>query len=191
MPKYSRDEFPVNSIVYERTCPFCNQAFWANKPRAIYCSAKCRVYGNKKTRELQQTVIDAYAKDPAEAELRYGPVLIEKGNLVQLLYYNPIEEELRALDPDGTFALEHITMKQVQPLEKVIAYHTLHMKHNRFYYKCMRRILEEDQAQGTTKLTAKQRIYLEKEQKRIDGKIMELHVQLQRLHNSDESKVNW
>jgi hypothetical protein len=191
MPKFSREAYPVNSIVYERCCPYCNAQFWGNKPSATYCSDKCRVYAGKQRRAWQTQVLEAYAQDPAEAQAVYGPVLVEKEGQLQLLYYNPIDEELKQLDGDGTFALEHVTRQVVQPLEKVFLYHTLRMKHHRHAYHAMRKLLEEEQAQHPSKLTARQRTFLKSELAKTDEQIMALHAHLQRLRSADEKAFNW
>jgi len=58
MPKFKREELPVNSKVTKHHCLYCTTHFYSNRPFAKFCSDKCRVYfhqAKKATEKLTQS----------------------------------------------------------------------------------------------------------------------------------------
>lgn len=193
MPKYSRAEFPVNSIVYEKVCPYCNQDFWANKPRAIYCSDKCRVYTNKAKREADMP--KALAGTSLDVEGRKGmePMLIGAGRDLRLVYYNPYREKRKQLDPGDTFGKKHLSGEHPRTLEEVLDFHTLRMQEYECYYKSLKDLYLADFNADKTKLTDRERCFLQDEKTKVDINIVGIRKRLQHIRekSQDPDYIPW
>ncbi|MCC9167925.1 hypothetical protein [Pontibacter harenae] len=182
MPKYSREEFPANSIVYERTCPYCARDFWANKPRAVYCSAKCRVYANKRKREAQAAgTAEHKPLNPVDERGNPGPALVGEGSRMRLDYHNPFDEEIRKIDPHADFELKHEAGIVVQSEESLASYYTLRLKGCMYYNKAVRYLLLEDQINNFRQLTPPQKRFLASEEFRVDAEISRLNRLLRQI----------
>ncbi|MBJ6120068.1 hypothetical protein JAO76_17815 [Pontibacter sp. BT310] len=170
MPKYSREEYPANSIVYEGDCPHCGQHFWANKPHAIYCSSKCRTYASK---ARQQGPQHATPEEPEGME----PTVIGQGNNMRLAYYNPYRQKRMEMEAQGarSFAWEGKTP------ENEIAYHTLRFKEYEYYYYIIKKLLQQDRENGMIELTDQQRYFLQEQQTNTDINIVGLRRRIQKL----------
>lgn len=193
MPKYNRDEYPANSIVYERTCPYCQQDFWGNKPSATYCSDKCRVYANKAKRETGESSLLSAQTMETQGRKGMKPMVVQTGKYQRLVYYNPFQEKLKALDPDNSFGKKHLSGERVRTLEEVIAYHTLRLQSHHCYFRCIKELLEEDMMDNETVLSDSERYFLQNEQFKVDMNIVGVSRRIQniRLKSSDPAYVPW
>jgi predicted nucleic acid-binding Zn ribbon protein len=54
MPKFKREELPVNSKVTKHHCLYCTTHFYTNRPFAKFCSDKCRVYFHQAKKATQE-----------------------------------------------------------------------------------------------------------------------------------------
>ncbi|MBC5994017.1 hypothetical protein [Pontibacter cellulosilyticus] len=137
--------------------------------------------------------ISAGTSPDVEGRKGMEPMLIGSGRDLRLVYFNPYREQRKQLDPDDTFGEKHLSGEHPRALEEVIDFHTLRIQEYEHYYKSLKDLYLADRNADKTKLTDRERYFLQEEQSKVDMQIVSIRKRIRHIRekSQDPDYIPW